>query len=87
MKTFQDLGLSEKILTTVANLGYEAPMPIQERVIPFILSEEEDLVGLAQTGTGKTAAFRLPIIQRPVNCCVSVTHATCITIWNWSGKS
>lgn len=63
MKTFQDLGLSEKILTTVANLGYEAPMPIQERVIPFILSEEEDLVGLAQTGTGKTAAFGLPIIQ------------------------
>jgi ATP-dependent RNA helicase DeaD len=63
MITFQNLGLQEEILTAVTGLGYELPMPIQEQVIPFIMSETSDLVAMAQTGTGKTAAFGLPILN------------------------
>ena len=63
MITFQNLGLQEEILTAVTGLGYELPMPIQEQVIPFIMSENSDLVAMAQTGTGKTAAFGLPILN------------------------
>lgn len=63
MITFQNLGLQEEILTAVTGLGYELPMPIQEQVIPFIMNETTDLVAMAQTGTGKTAAFGLPILN------------------------
>lgn len=62
--TFQDLGVREDLLKAIAELGFEAPMPVQEKVIPVLLNEDHDLVGLAQTGTGKTAAFGLPVIQR-----------------------
>ena len=64
MKTFQELGICDEILKAITELGYENPMPVQEQVIPHLLNEETDLVALAQTGTGKTAAFGLPVIQR-----------------------
>ena len=64
MKTFQELGICDEILKAITKLGYENPMPVQEQVIPHLLNEETDLVALAQTGTGKTAAFGLPVIQR-----------------------
>ena len=60
--TFSELGLSPEILSAITDMGYTEPTPIQERAIPVILSEGQDLVALAQTGTGKTAAFGLPII-------------------------
>jgi ATP-dependent RNA helicase RhlE len=60
---FQSLGLSEGLLSAVAENGYDAPTPIQAKAIPLIL-EGKDLMGLAQTGTGKTAAFGLPLIDR-----------------------
>ena len=62
--TFQDLGVREDLLKAIAELGFEAPMPVQEKVIPVLLNDNHDLVALAQTGTGKTAAFGLPVIQR-----------------------
>ena len=63
MKTFQELGLSPEILQAIEELGYAAPMPVQEEVIPHLLGQDTDIVALAQTGTGKTAAFGLPLLQ------------------------
>jgi ATP-dependent RNA helicase DeaD len=64
MITFRELGLKEEILKGIEDLGFTEPMPIQEKVTPFLLGEDEsDLVGLAQTGTGKTAGFGLPILH------------------------
>ena len=60
--TFAKLGLTPQIASTLAALGYEAPTPIQERTIPLLL-EGRDVLGQAQTGTGKTAAFALPIVR------------------------
>lgn len=60
---FRELGLREEIITAVDELGFEEAMPIQEKSIPFIKNESKDLVALAQTGTGKTAAFGLPILD------------------------
>lgn len=62
-QTFSDLGLSAEVLRALADVGYETPSPIQARTIPHLL-EGRDVVGLAQTGTGKTAAFALPILSR-----------------------
>ncbi len=64
MSTFEDFGLNEKLLAAIKKRGFENPTPIQEKVIPQLLSSEKDIIGLAQTGTGKTAAFGLPIIER-----------------------
>jgi ATP-dependent RNA helicase DeaD len=65
MNAFEELGLSKSILEAIKELGFENPMPIQEKIIPLMLQEEcEDIIALAQTGTGKTAAFGLPIIQK-----------------------
>ena len=61
--TFKDLGLSDPILHALDDLGFAAPMPIQEAVIPQLLAKQHDLVGLAQTGTGKTGAYGIPLIQ------------------------
>lgn len=61
--TFEQLGLSEKIVSSIKQLGFHTPTPIQQKVIPILLQEEQDLVALAQTGTGKTAAFGLPLID------------------------
>src|SRR5918999_2638994 len=60
---FTDLGLSPPLLAAVADVGYEAPTAIQARTIPALLAGR-DLIGQAQTGTGKTAAFAIPILQR-----------------------
>ncbi len=63
MTTFKELGLSEETLAALESKGFTAPTPIQERTIPLLLTGETDVVGQAQTGTGKTAAFGLPIID------------------------
>ena len=64
MKTFEELGVSEPLRKAVEELGFESPMPVQERVIPRLLGDAHDIIALAQTGTGKTAAFGLPVLQR-----------------------
>jgi len=64
MNTFEELGLSHELLKAVKNIGFVNPTPIQEKTIPAILNSEKDLVALAQTGTGKTAGFGLPIQQQ-----------------------
>ena len=63
MPTFEELGLQENLLKAVEELGFTQPTPIQEKAIPVLLSGTKDLIGLAQTGTGKTAAFGLPLLQ------------------------
>ena len=63
MNSFAELGLSQELLQAVIDLGFENPMPVQNEVIPFLLGGGGDLIALAQTGTGKTAAFGLPILQ------------------------
>lgn len=85
--SFEDLGLSQELLQAVTDLGFETPMPVQQEVIPFLLNGEGDLVALAQTGTGKTAAFGLPILQRtdpasaaPQALILSPTRELCLQI-------
>ena len=87
--TFQELGLRQEILDAVAELGFVNPMPVQEQVIPYMLTHDNDLVALAQTGTGKTAAFGLPILnmvnveQRKIQSLVlAPTRELCIQIAN-----
>ena len=63
MSTFEVLGLQENLLRSIEELGFTQPTPIQENAIPVLLSGTKDLIGLAQTGTGKTAAFGLPLLQ------------------------
>lgn len=63
MTKFEELGFTPGILKAIQELGFEQPMPVQERVIPLMLGEEGDIIALAQTGTGKTAAFGLPLVQ------------------------
>ena len=69
MKTFEELGVSLEIRKAIEEMGYESPMPVQEEVIPYLLGNGNDVVALAQTGTGKTAAFGLPLIQK-----IDITH-------------
>ncbi len=64
MEKFQSLGLSENVLTALQKKGWETPSPIQEKTIPLLLKDEKDIVGQAQTGTGKTGAFGLPLIDK-----------------------
>ena len=64
MKTFEELGVSEDIRKAIEELGFENPMPVQEEVIPYLLGNRNDVIALAQTGTGKTAAFGIPILQK-----------------------
>ena len=61
--TFKELNLKDDILSAIEELGYVQPMPVQEKTIPFMLEQTADLVALAQTGTGKTAAFGLPVLN------------------------
>ncbi len=63
MTDFKEMGLSEALLQGIAALGFEKPTPIQQQVIPAVLQSDTDLIALAQTGTGKTAAFGLPLLQ------------------------
>ena len=64
MKTFKELGVSEEIRRAIEEIGFENPMPVQEEVIPYLLGNKNDVIALAQTGTGKTAAYGLPVIQK-----------------------
>jgi len=64
LKTFEELGVSEVIRRAISEMGYESPMPVQEEVIPYLLGVGNDVIALAQTGTGKTAAFGLPVLQK-----------------------
>ena len=63
MQAFDKLGIAPDVIRGIQELGFTDPMPIQEQVIPFLLETRQDLIGLAQTGTGKTAAFGLPLVQ------------------------
>ncbi|RPD51278.1 MULTISPECIES: DEAD/DEAH box helicase [Chitinophagaceae] len=89
MTTFESLGLSEPLLRAVTDLGFTTPTPIQEQAIPVLLSGTNDLIGLAQTGTGKTAAFGLPLLQlinqddrHPQALIVCPTRELCMQIVN-----
>ena len=64
MPTFQELGIEEGLLKSIEALGFTTPTPIQEQAIPVLLSGTRDFVGLAQTGTGKTAAFSIPVLEK-----------------------
>jgi len=66
MRTFEELGVAPVIWRAIQEMGFEQPMPVQEEVIPQLLANTRDIIALAQTGTGKTAAFGLPIIQKTV---------------------
>ena len=85
--TFEELGVREDLLRAIGEMGFESPMPVQEKVIPHLLHEDGDVVALAQTGTGKTAAFGLPVIQRidinnrvPQALILSPTRELCLQI-------
>lgn len=64
MKTFEELGVSEEIRHAIEELGFEQPMPVQEAVIPYLFGNGNDVIALAQTGTGKTAAYGIPVLQK-----------------------
>ena len=64
MKTFEELGVCEEIRRAIDEMGFVSPMPVQEAVIPYLLGDGNDVIALAQTGTGKTAAFGLPLLQK-----------------------
>ena len=89
MMTFEGLGLDAKLIQATDELGFKNPTPIQEKAIPVLLSGTKDLVGLAQTGTGKTAAFGLPLLQLvesknryPQALIVCPTRELCLQIVN-----
>ena len=89
MIPFEELGLNENLLAAVTELGFENPTTIQEKSIPVLLSGTKDFIGLAQTGTGKTAAFGLPLLQLvdagdkfPQALVVCPTRELCIQIVN-----
>lgn len=79
MKTFDDLGLSETILKAISAEGYTTPTPIQEKAIPALISGR-DVLGIAQTGTGKTASFALPLINRIAQDNKTKTQKTCAAL-------
>ncbi len=85
--TFEELGLKSEVLKSLKELGFEAPTPIQEKAIPHLLGENSDFVGLAQTGTGKTAAFGLPLVSKvkenvkiPQGLVICPTRELCLQI-------
>ena len=87
VKSFKELGVEPRLLKAIEEMGFVEPMPIQEKVIPHLLSQEGDVVGLAQTGTGKTAAFGLPVLQRidasrrvPQALIIAPTRELCLQI-------
>ncbi|MDT8414805.1 MAG: DEAD/DEAH box helicase [Flavobacteriaceae bacterium] len=89
MTTFQELGLQDNLLKAITDLGFETPSEIQEKSIPTLLASDTDMVALAQTGTGKTAAFGFPLIQKinPENrktqgLILSPTRELCMQIAN-----
>lgn len=89
MKSFQQLGLDAQLLQAITDMGFETPSEVQEKAIPILLEKETDIVALAQTGTGKTAAFGFPLIQkinidskRTQGLILSPTRELCLQITN-----
>jgi ATP-dependent RNA helicase DeaD len=89
MNAFEELGLKEELVRAIADLGFETPTPIQQKAIPILISGTTDFVGLAQTGTGKTAAFGMPLLQLidvsqkyPQALIVCPTRELCLQICN-----
>ena len=89
MQTFQEMGLDPDVLKALGEIGFETPTPVQQKAIPHLLSTEQDLVAFAQTGTGKTAAFSLPIIEKidadslTIQCLILCpTRELCLQITN-----
>ena len=89
MNAFEALGLNEQLVQAISDLGFDTPTPIQEQAIPILLSGTTDFVGLAQTGTGKTAAFGLPLLhliniseRHPQALIVCPTRELCLQITN-----
>ena len=87
MKTFEELGVCEEIRRAIEELGFEQPMPVQEEVIPYLLGHGNDVIALAQTGTGKTAAYGIPTLQKvdpknkmPQALVLSPTRELCLQI-------
>ena len=78
MKTFEELGVSSEIRRAIEEMGFVQPMPVQEEVIPYLLGEGNEVIALAQTGTGKTAAFGIPLLQK-INADDSATQAIVIS--------
>jgi len=77
MTSFADFPMREELTRAISDLGFETPTPIQQKVIPQLLSEPIDIIGLAQTGTGKTAAYGLPLLH---HVDVSVKHVQCLVL-------
>ena len=89
MNEFEALGLKEELVRAIADLGFESPTPIQQKAIPILISGTTDFVGLAQTGTGKTAAFGMPLLQLidvtqkyPQALIICPTRELCLQICN-----
>ena len=80
LTTFEDLGLRKELLSALHTLGYEEPTPIQRETIPLMI-DGRDLIGQAATGTGKTAAFALPILQRLHKIYIPATSSSLSTIF------
>src|SRR5690606_27339193 len=85
--TFEELGLKSGVLKSLTEMGFETPTPIQTEAIPHLLKEKSDFVGLAQTGTGKTAAFGLPLVSKveegrkiPQGLVICPTRELCLQI-------
>ena len=76
MNKFEQLGLQAEIVNAVNDMGFEAPSEVQAQAIPILLDQETDLVALAQTGTGKTAAFGFPLIQKINVDRIGLYHST-----------
>jgi ATP-dependent RNA helicase DeaD len=90
MATFEALGLRPELLRSLDELGFTTPTPVQEQAIPLLLKTEKDVVALAQTGTGKTAAFGLPMLEfldpqdRTIQSLVLAPTRACRSPRTWS---
>ena len=87
MNKFEELGIKPEIIKAISEMGFDAPMPVQEEVIPLLLRNTGDIIALAQTGTGKTAAYGLPVLQntdtalrRPQTLILCPTRELCLQI-------
>lgn len=87
MSSFEEIGINALLIKAIEELGFNLPTPIQEKVIPELLENQQDLIGLAQTGTGKTAAFGLPLVQMAdpkikltQSCILAPTRELCMQI-------
>src|SRR6202012_5603321 len=77
MNSFSSFPMREELTRAIADLGFETPTPIQQKVIPILLDEPQDIIGLAQTGTGKTAAYGIPLLHHTD---IAVKHVQCLVL-------